>query len=93
MNGERVSCLLEIILFSPNTVPISRTVKISQKELATLVTDFRAGLLNHNIIHLATHAETELQKGNVTVTEALRRAQISLIDIPDTHFFCKQKIE
>ena len=37
---------LEIILFSPNTVPISRTVKISQKELETLVTDFRAGLLD-----------------------------------------------
>jgi CHAT domain-containing protein/Flp pilus assembly protein TadD len=37
---------LEIILFSPNTLPISRTVKISQKELETLVTDFRAGLLD-----------------------------------------------
>jgi CHAT domain-containing protein/Flp pilus assembly protein TadD len=37
---------LEIILFSPNTVPISRTVKISQKELETLVIDFRAALLD-----------------------------------------------
>ncbi|MFN5398289.1 MAG: tetratricopeptide repeat protein [Pseudanabaena sp.] len=37
---------LEIILFSPNTTPISRTVKISQKELETLVTDFRATLLD-----------------------------------------------
>jgi CHAT domain-containing protein/Flp pilus assembly protein TadD len=37
---------IEIILFSPNTTPISRTVKISQKELETLVTDFRATLLD-----------------------------------------------
>ncbi len=37
---------LEIILFSPNTIPISRTVKISQEELATLVTDFRGALLD-----------------------------------------------
>ncbi len=37
---------LEIILFSPNTTPISRTVKISQKELETLVIDFRAALLD-----------------------------------------------
>ncbi len=37
---------LEIILFSPNTIPISRTVKISQKELETLVTDFKAALLD-----------------------------------------------
>ena len=37
---------LEIILFSPNTVPISRTVKISQKELETLVIDFRAALID-----------------------------------------------
>ncbi|MFN9759760.1 MAG: tetratricopeptide repeat protein [Pseudanabaena sp.] len=37
---------LELILFSPNTTPISRTVKISQKELETLVTDFRATLLD-----------------------------------------------
>ncbi|WP_339383113.1 CHAT domain-containing protein [Phormidium tenue] len=37
---------LEIILFSPNTIPISRTVKISQKELETLVIDFRAALLD-----------------------------------------------
>jgi len=40
--GER----LEIILFSPNTIPISRTVKISQEELKTLVTDFRSALLD-----------------------------------------------
>ncbi|WP_271253917.1 CHAT domain-containing protein [Pseudanabaena sp. Chao 1811] len=37
---------LEIILFTPNTIPISRTVKISQKELETLVTDFKATLLD-----------------------------------------------
>ena len=37
---------LEIILFSPNTTPISRTVKISQKELENLVIDFRSGLLD-----------------------------------------------
>jgi CHAT domain-containing protein/uncharacterized protein HemY len=37
---------LEIILFSPNTIPISRTVKISQTELETLVIDFRSGLLD-----------------------------------------------
>jgi tetratricopeptide (TPR) repeat protein len=37
---------LEIILFSSNKIPISRTVKISQKELENLVTDFRAGLLD-----------------------------------------------
>jgi CHAT domain-containing protein len=37
---------LEIILFSPNTIPISRTVKISQKELETLVIDFKAALLD-----------------------------------------------
>jgi CHAT domain-containing protein/lipopolysaccharide biosynthesis regulator YciM len=35
---------LEIILFSPNTLPISRTVKISKAQLETLVTDFRAEL-------------------------------------------------
>jgi CHAT domain-containing protein/lipopolysaccharide biosynthesis regulator YciM len=37
---------LEIILFSPNTIPISRTIKISQEELATLVTEFRGALLD-----------------------------------------------
>ena len=37
---------LEIIFFLPNTIPISRTVKISQKDLETVVTDFRAGLLD-----------------------------------------------
>ena len=37
---------LEIILFTPNTIPISRTVKISQEELATLVTEFRGTLLD-----------------------------------------------
>ncbi|BBC25473.1 CHAT domain-containing protein [Pseudanabaena sp. ABRG5-3] len=40
--GDRI----EIILFSPNTTPISRTVKISQKELENLVIDFRAALLD-----------------------------------------------
>jgi CHAT domain-containing protein len=42
MFGDR----LEIILFTPNTIPISRTVKISKKELETLVIDFRSGLLD-----------------------------------------------
>jgi CHAT domain-containing protein/Flp pilus assembly protein TadD len=37
---------LELIFFLPNTIPISRTVKISQKDLETLITDFRAGLLD-----------------------------------------------
>jgi CHAT domain-containing protein/Tfp pilus assembly protein PilF len=37
---------LEIILFTPNTIPISRTVKISQKELENLVIDFRSGLID-----------------------------------------------
>lgn len=37
---------LELILFSPNTIPISRTVKISQKELENLVTDFRTALID-----------------------------------------------
>ena len=37
---------LEIILFSPNTLPISYTVKISQKELESLVGDFRSALLD-----------------------------------------------
>ncbi|PZV11339.1 MAG: hypothetical protein DCF20_19640 [Pseudanabaena sp.] len=37
---------IEIILFSPNTIPISRTDKISQKELETLVIDFRAALVD-----------------------------------------------
>ena len=40
--GDRI----EIILFSPNSIPISRTVRISQKELETLVIDFRSGLLD-----------------------------------------------
>jgi CHAT domain-containing protein len=35
---------LEIILFSPNTIPISRTVKISEKELESLITDLNTGL-------------------------------------------------
>jgi CHAT domain-containing protein/Tfp pilus assembly protein PilF len=35
---------IEIILFSPNTLPISRTVKISEKELTSLITDFKTGL-------------------------------------------------
>jgi len=37
---------LELILFSPNTIPISRTVKISQKELENLVTNFRTALID-----------------------------------------------
>ncbi|WP_434684533.1 CHAT domain-containing protein [Pseudanabaena minima] len=68
---------LEIILFSPNTLPISRTVKISQKELETLVTDFRSGLLDsgsedvkepaaklYNI--LIKNVEAELTKAKTT---------------------------
>jgi CHAT domain-containing protein/uncharacterized protein HemY len=35
---------LEIILFSPNTLPISRTVKISKDKLEKLISEFRAGL-------------------------------------------------
>jgi len=35
---------LEIILFSPNTLPISRTVNISKDKLEELVLDFRSGL-------------------------------------------------
>ncbi|PZV15936.1 MAG: hypothetical protein DCF20_09240 [Pseudanabaena sp.] len=34
---------LEIILFSPNTLPISRTVKISKAKLETLISEFRVG--------------------------------------------------
>jgi CHAT domain-containing protein len=35
---------LEIILFSPNTIPISRTVKISKENLEELINDFVKGL-------------------------------------------------
>ncbi|WP_176453266.1 CHAT domain-containing protein [Pseudanabaena sp. SR411] len=38
---------LEIILFSPNSLPINRTVKISKDQLQELVTEFRAGLQNN----------------------------------------------
>jgi CHAT domain-containing protein/tetratricopeptide (TPR) repeat protein len=37
---------LEIIFFSPNTLPISRTVKISKTKLESLITEYRAGLLD-----------------------------------------------
>ncbi len=37
---------LEIILFSPNTLPISRTVNISKDKLEELIKDYRKGLLN-----------------------------------------------
>jgi CHAT domain-containing protein len=37
---------LEIILFSPNNLPIRRTTKISKDQLETLINDFRAGLLD-----------------------------------------------
>jgi CHAT domain-containing protein/uncharacterized protein HemY len=37
---------LEIILFSPNSLPTRRTIKISKDQLQELVTDFRAGLQN-----------------------------------------------
>jgi CHAT domain-containing protein len=35
---------LEIILFSPNTLPISRKINTSKEDLQTLVTEFRVGL-------------------------------------------------
>ena len=37
---------LEIILFAPNNLPIRRTTRISQEKLKTLISDFRAGLLD-----------------------------------------------
>ncbi len=37
---------LEIILFSPNTIPTSHTVNISKDKLETLVTEFRSGLID-----------------------------------------------
>ncbi len=37
---------LEIILFAPNNLPIRRTTKISKDQLATLINDFKAGLLD-----------------------------------------------
>jgi CHAT domain-containing protein len=37
---------LEIIFFSPNSLPISRTVKISKAKLESLITEYRAGLLD-----------------------------------------------
>jgi CHAT domain-containing protein len=37
---------LEIIFFSPNTLPISRSVKISKSKLESLITEYRAGLLD-----------------------------------------------
>ena len=37
---------LEIILFAPNNLPIRRTTKISKDQLETLISDFRAGLLD-----------------------------------------------
>ncbi len=37
---------LEIILFSPNSLPISRTVAISKDKLEKLVTEFRAALID-----------------------------------------------
>jgi CHAT domain-containing protein len=37
---------LEIILFSPNNLPIRRTTKISKEQLETLIIDFRAGLFD-----------------------------------------------
>ena len=37
---------LEIILFSPNTLPISRTVKISKGKLEALISNYRNGLLD-----------------------------------------------
>ncbi|MFN9465915.1 MAG: tetratricopeptide repeat protein [Pseudanabaena sp.] len=37
---------LELVLFSANAIPISRTVKISQEKLERLIADFRSGLLD-----------------------------------------------
>jgi CHAT domain-containing protein/lipopolysaccharide biosynthesis regulator YciM len=37
---------LEIILFSPNNLPIRRTTKISKEQLENLIIDFRSGLLD-----------------------------------------------
>jgi CHAT domain-containing protein/lipopolysaccharide biosynthesis regulator YciM len=37
---------LEIILFSPNSLPISRSVNISKDKLEELVTEFKAGLID-----------------------------------------------
>ena len=37
---------LELILFSPNTLPINRTVKISKENLEALIQDYRTGLLD-----------------------------------------------
>ncbi len=37
---------LEIIFFSPNSLPINRTVKISKSKLESLITEYRAGLLD-----------------------------------------------
>ncbi len=37
---------LEIILFSPNSLPISRSVKISKTKLESLISEYRAGLLD-----------------------------------------------
>lgn len=37
---------LEVILFSPNTLPISRTVKITKEKLETLVSEFKATLMD-----------------------------------------------
>jgi CHAT domain-containing protein/Tfp pilus assembly protein PilF len=37
---------LEIIFFSPNSLPVSRTVKISKAKLESLITEYRAGLLD-----------------------------------------------
>ena len=37
---------IELVLFSANATPISRTVKISQEKLEKLIADFRSGLLD-----------------------------------------------
>ncbi|WP_434685392.1 CHAT domain-containing protein [Pseudanabaena minima] len=37
---------LELIFFSPNTIPIRRTVKISKDKLEFLITEYRAGLID-----------------------------------------------
>ncbi|WP_103670857.1 CHAT domain-containing protein [Pseudanabaena sp. BC1403] len=37
---------LEIIFFAPNSLPISRTVKISKSKLESLITEYRSGLLD-----------------------------------------------
>ena len=75
---------LEIILFSPNTIPISRTIKISQKELATLVTDFRGALLdssNEDVKEPAAQLYKQLIKP--IETELIQAKATTILYAPD----------